>query len=87
MLDIICYRAKGDGVCLVDRLFSRRAIRECSGNLRDFGNPAAVGFEFGLYDESQVPTPRALRRFAFCSHIVRMPDAETGFRLTKVMNG
>jgi hypothetical protein len=29
--------------------------------------------------------PCAQRRFALCGHIVRMPDAQTGFQLTKVM--
>ena len=61
--------AKCNRIRLVDRFFLCRTVSECAGNLRNFGDPAAVVFEFSLYDESQVLAPGALRRFSFGTHI------------------
>jgi len=84
VLYVVGHGAKRDRVRLVDGFLFGLSVGERAGNLRDFGNPAPIGFELSLYDESQVLTPCALRRFAFGTHILRMPDTEVGFQLTNV---
>jgi hypothetical protein len=84
MLHVVRDRAKRDCIRFVGRFRFGYAVCQRARYLRDFGNPAAVGFEFGLNNESQVLAPGAARQFAFGRHIfVSMPDNRTGFILRR----